>query len=81
MKTTKEFRMKWRALDQQWQKGKLNLTELNEKQDALLESYSRTHAIDFLNYCSCIEDFDDPNGLDKENIRIYNEWINQQTKP
>jgi hypothetical protein len=44
----------------------------------LLDEYAqqreRETAINFLNYLSCIEDFTDPRGLDKENTRIYDEW-------
>ena len=43
-----EFRMKWRSLDQQWQKKKLTIDQLNEKQDALTESYAFAKAEEVL---------------------------------
>jgi len=44
--------------------------------DAMAE-FARNHAIGFLNYCSCVEDFTDPNGLDKENIKIHDTYVDQ----
>ncbi len=46
--------------------------------DEVSRESKRRHAIDFLNYMSCIEDFKDPNGLDKENVKIYDNWLKEQ---
>ena len=46
--------------------------------DEVSRDSKRRHAIDFLNYMSCIEDFKDPNGLDKENAKIYDNWLKEQ---
>ncbi len=81
-KAEEEFRMKWRALDQQWQKGKLTLDKLNEKQDALTKSYAKEHAIEFAEWVRNNATTDGAPLLwyHKENKRmslteLYNEWI------
>ncbi len=50
----------------------------HEYADEVSRDSKRRHAIDFLNYMSCIEDFKDPNGLDKENAKIYDNWLKEQ---
>ena len=52
--------------------------DLQTYADEVSRDSKRRHAIDFLNYMSCIEDFKDPNGLDKENAKIYDNWLKEQ---
>lgn len=53
--------------------------EVREKKLKILEQYAREVAVEFLNYMSNIQEMDDKTGksLEKENERLFDEWINQ----